>query len=240
MPTAVATELRISKGTTKVLVEEDAAHLSIRIEENATLTLCRVFAQKHPAHIDTTISVIQEKGSVFESHMFQLGEANVVQRIDVSMEGPDSQCHLNGLYVGHGDQRIENRTTIDHHAPRTLSRELYKGILDDKSQAVFEGLITVRPQAQKADSIQTNKNLLLSDAARANSNPELKIFANDVKCKHGATIGQIDSAQLFYLRSRGIPFAEARKVLIYAFASEMIDQVRDEALRKTLQRHLHV
>jgi Fe-S cluster assembly protein SufD len=180
------------------------------------------------------LEVEVRRAASFQSHVFLFEGAQIRNTIHVRMAGEDAECLLEGLYVGSGSRVIENHTLIDHQKPRGTSRELYKGILDGRSRGLFDGLIIVQKEAQKTDSAQTNKNLLLSAEAKAVSNPELKIFAHDVKCRHGSTIGQIDAAQLFYLRSRGVPQAEARRLLIYAFASEMIEQVEIPALRDIL------
>jgi Fe-S cluster assembly protein SufD len=188
--------------------------------------------QQATHHSYTEVDV--QKAASFQSHVFLFEGAQIRNTIHVRMSGEDADCLLEGLYVGSGTRVIENHTLIDHQKPRGTSRELYKGILDGRSRGLFDGLIVVQKAAQKTDSAQTNKNLLLSTEAKAVSNPELKIFANDVKCKHGSTIGQIDAAQLFYMRSRGVPLAEARRLLVYAFASEMINQVEVPALRDIL------
>jgi len=180
------------------------------------------------------LEVDVRKSASFQSHVFLFEGAQIRNTIHVRMTGEDADCLLEGLYVGSGKRVIENHTLVDHQKPRGTSRELYKGILDGQSRGVFDGLVIVQKEAQKTDSAQTNRNLLLSTEAKAVSNPELKIFANDVKCKHGSTIGQIDAAQLFYMRSRGVPLAEARRLLVYAFASEMINQVEVPALREIL------
>ena len=163
-----------------------------------------------------------------------MGGAKTRNTIQVRLARENAECVLNGLYVGRGQQVIETHTLIEHQKPHGSSREFYKGILDDEAQGVFDGLIIVAKDAQKTDSAQSNKNLLLSPKAKAHSVPELKILANDVKCKHGSTIGQLDPHQLFYLRSRGIPYAEARRVLINAFASEMIELIEIPELRASL------
>jgi Fe-S cluster assembly protein SufD len=180
------------------------------------------------------IEVDVRKAASFQSHVFLFEGAQIRNTIHVRLSGEDANCLLEGLYVGSGKRVIENHTLIEHRKPRGTSRELYKGILDGQSRGLFDGLIVVQKEAQKTDSVQSNKNLLLSTEAKAVSNPELKIFANDVKCKHGSTIGQIDAGQLFYLRSRGVPQAEARRLLVYAFAGEMIEQVELPALREIL------
>ena len=138
------------------------------------------------------------------------------------------------LYVVSGRQHIDNYTTLDHAQPHTASREFYKGVLDEKSSGVFHGRIIVRPGAQKTDAKQSNKNLLLSDDATINTKPQLEIYADDVKCTHGATIGQIDPEAVFYLRSRAIGKDEARRMLTYAFANDIIGRIKYEPLASRL------
>jgi Fe-S cluster assembly protein SufD len=133
---------------------------------------------------------------------------------------------------------VDNHTTIDHAKPHGSSRELYKGILDGKAHAVFNGRILVRQDAQKTDSKQTNKNLVLSDDATIDTKPELQIFADDVRCTHGATIGQLDAESLFYLQSRGIGRSDARRLLTYAFAQDVVDRIKVRSLRDSLERIL--
>jgi len=178
------------------------------------------------------------KAGVFQSHVFEMTGGRVRHTIHVRLEGEGAECSLNGLYLATNQEQVENHTLIDHVLPHGTSREFYKGILDGHSRSVFDGLVIVRQGAQKTDSVQTNKNLLLSAKAQAQSNPELKILANDVKCKHGATIGQLDPNQLFYFRSRGIPEADARRLLVFAFASEMIQLVEIAPLRDALEKML--
>jgi hypothetical protein len=161
--------------------------------------------------------------------------------------GPQrSQCHssegtdatLNGLYLVNGAQHVDNHTSIDHAKPHGTSHELYKGILDGKASAVFNGRIIVRKDAQKTDSKQTNKNLVLSDEAVIDTKPELQIFADDVRCTHGATIGQLDAESLFYLQSRGIGKHDARSLLTYAFAQDIVDRIKFNRLKDSLERFL--
>jgi Fe-S cluster assembly protein SufD len=141
---------------------------------------------------------------------------------------------LNGLSLGTGQQLIDNHTTIDHAKPNCPSHELYKSILDQKSRGVFNGKIFVRKDAQKTDAKQTNKTLLLSDEATIDTKPQLEILADDVKCTHGATVGQLDANQIFYLRSRGFSKDQARDVLTTAFANDVIDRISNEQLRERL------
>jgi Fe-S cluster assembly protein SufD len=147
-----------------------------------------------------------------------------------------SEATLNGLYLVGGTQHVDNQLTVDHAQPNACSHELYKGILDGKATAAFNGRILVRRDAQKTDARQTNKNLLLSDDAVVNTKPELQILADDVRCTHGATIGRLDDEAAFYLQSRGIGKAEARSLLTYAFAQDVIDRVRIPSLRSALER----
>ena len=204
------------------------------LTEGATLNHYKLVHEGPQAAHHSFVEVDVQKAASFQSHVFLFEGAQIRNTIHVRLSGEDADCLLEGLYVGSGSRVIENHTLVDHQKPRGTSRQLYKGILDGQSRGLFDGLVVVQREAQKTDAVQTNRNLLLSTEAKAVSNPELKILANDVKCKHGSTIGQIDAAQLFYMRSRGVPQAEARRLLVYAFASEMIEQVEVPALREIL------
>src|SRR5262249_34981554 len=151
--------------------------------------------------------------------------------INAVLDAEGIVCTLNGLYLVDGKRLVDNHTAIDHARPHCESHELYKGILDDQGRGVFNGKIFVRPDAQKTDAKQTNQVLLLSDEATINTKPQLEIFADDVKCTHGATIGQLSADQLFYLRARGIGLAEAQAILIHAFASDIVERIAIEPLR---------
>jgi Fe-S cluster assembly protein SufD len=173
----------------------------------------------------------------YSTHSISLGAALARHDSNATLsEGTDAV--INGLYIVNGSQHVDNHTTIDHAMPHATSHELYKGILDGRAQAVFNGKIIVRKDAQKTDSKQTNKNLVLSDEAVINTKPELQIWADDVRCTHGATIGQLDAEMLFYLRSRGIGAAEARSLLIYAFAQDIVDRIKVPPLRDSLEKFL--
>ena len=208
--------------------------LAITVGENARLTHYKIVQPGTQGIHQSLAEVDVARGAAYRSHVFLLGGAQVRNTIHVRLNGENAECVLNGLYMASGEQKMETHTLIDHLKPHGTSREFYKGILDDRAQGVFDGLIVVQKDAQKTDSIQSNKNLLLSATAKATSNPELKILANDVKCKHGATIGQLSADQLFYLRSRGISAPEARRLLVHAFASEMIDLVENDHIKGTL------
>jgi Fe-S cluster assembly protein SufD len=172
------------------------------------------------------------------SHSIALGGALVRNDVNIVLDGEGAEGTINGLYVVRGRQHVDNHTSIDHAKPHCSSRELYKGVLDGQSRAVFNGRIRVRKDAQKTDSKQTNKNLLLSDEALVNSNPQLEIYADDVKCTHGATIGQLDENALFYLQSRGIGDEAARHLLTYAFAGDIVERIKVPSLRHRLDELL--
>ena len=185
-----------------------------------------------------TLTVRQARGSRFASQNVAFGGALARTEITAVLDGEGAECALNGLFVGRGRQHLDTRTIIDHATPHTTSRELYKGVMDGASRGVFHGTIVVRPDAQKTDAVQTNKNLLLSREALVNSTPALEIFADDVKCKHGSTTGQLDAAALFYLRSRGIGEAEARALLTWAFAADVAEKIRVPGIRRRVETEL--
>jgi Fe-S cluster assembly protein SufD len=206
----------------------------IAIGDGASVDYTKVQRESHQAYHVAALQVRQGRDSAFRSHSIALGAA--ISRNDAGTElaGEGAETTMNGLFEGTGRQLVDNHTTIDHHSPRTTSRELYKGILGGQSRGVFDGRIVVRKDAQKTNAMQASRNLLLSKEALVNTKPQLEILANDVKCKHGATIGQLDENVLFYLRSRGIGLVEARRLLVHAFAGEILDQVAVEAVRAQL------
>ena len=174
----------------------------------------------------------------FSDHSIALGAALSRNDIDVRFEAEGGDCVLNGLFVLDGRRVADTHSRIDHAKPHCSSRQLYKGIVDGQARGVFNGLVVVRPGAQKTDAVQTNQNLLLSREALVHSTPQLEILADDVKCKHGSTTGQLDPVALFYLRSRGIGEAAARSLLTWAFASDLVRKMEIEPLRRTVERHL--
>lgn len=185
-------------------------------------------------HVATT-HVRLERATNFSSQSISIGGAIVRNDANAVFGGEGAEATLDGLYLARGRQLVDNHTAIDHALPNCASREVYKGVLDGRARGVFNGKVFVRADAQKTDGKQTNKNLLLSEHASIDTKPQLEIFANDVKCTHGATIGQIDENALFYLRSRGIGRETARSLLIYAFATEITHKVPVEALRVRLE-----
>jgi Fe-S cluster assembly protein SufD len=170
----------------------------------------------------------------FSSHSIATGARLSRNNIRTTLEGEGIEAVLNGVYITNGDQLADHHMIVDHAKPNCASHEYFNGILAGKSKGVFHGRILVRPDAQKTDAKQTNKNLLLSDEASADTKPQLEIYADDVKCTHGATIGQLNDESIYYLRSRGIGLETARRMLIHAFAGEIIDRVKHDALREEL------
>jgi Fe-S cluster assembly protein SufD len=185
-----------------------------------------------------TVHVRQQRASRFASHWVSLGGKLVRNEVNVSLEGEGCECTLDGLYLADGQRHVDNRTRIDHAAPHCHSFERYKGILDDRARGVFCGKIYVHQDAQKTDAKQGSQVLLLSDEAKIDAKPQLEIYADDVKCTHGATVGQIDPEALFYLRSRGIDQTTARNLLIYAFANEVVGRIGLDSVRNHLETTL--
>ncbi len=179
------------------------------------------------------------RGGNFEHHYFGFGGALVRSNLHTVLDDEHAECTMNGVFIPMDRQHMDHHTVIDHAKPHCNSHELYKGILLDSARGVFSGRIIVREDAQKTDARQSNNNLLLSDDAQIDTRPQLEIWADDVKCTHGATIGRIDEDALFYLRSRGIPEEQANNIISYAFASELLSHVKLAALREHLDHVIH-
>jgi len=206
----------------------------ILVGEGAVVDHYKIQQESVSAFHFATMQAQVGRSANFSSHSISLGGALARNDAGVVLsEG--AEATLNGLYIVNGTQHIDNHTVIDHAKPHGTSHELYKGILDGKANAVFNGRIIVRKDAQKTDSKQTNKNLVLSDEAVINTKPELQILADDVRCTHGATIGQLDAESLFYLRSRGIGKEAARSLLTYAFAQDIVDRIKVPSLKDSLE-----
>jgi len=169
-------------------------------------------------------------------HSFALGARLSRNNIRALLAGEGLECILNGLYLSRGEQLADHHMIVEHAQPRCASHEYFNGILDDKSRGVFHGRIYVHPAAQKTDAKQTNKNLLLSNNATADTKPQLEIYADDVKCTHGATVGQLNPESIFYLRTRGMSEDSARRMLIHAFAGEIIERIRCEPARAVIDQ----
>ncbi len=177
------------------------------------------------------LQVSQQKNTLINNFTVTTGGKLVRNDLQYRLDDINCESHMFGLYIGSGSQHIDNHTLVDHAMPQCFSNEFYKGIMAGQSAGVFNGKIIVRKDAQKTNAYQSNKNILLSDEARINTKPQLEIFANDVKCSHGATTGQLDEEALFYLRSRGIGAAEAKVMLTTAFATDVLENIKSEEIK---------
>ncbi len=182
----------------------------------------------------STLRLQQDRSASVASHSVLLGGGLVRNNVHPVLAGEGGDCLINGLFLGRGRQHLDNYMLVEHASPHCDSRQFYNGILDDQSRGVFHGRIIVHKDAQKTDAKQTNRNLLLSDEAQIDTKPQLEIYADDVKCTHGATIGQIEEEALFYMRSRGLAESEARALLLFAFASESLDRMKAGPVRDYL------
>jgi Fe-S cluster assembly protein SufD len=210
----------------------------LHLEPGAVIRHVRLQEESREARHIAVQTSRQARDSRLESIAINIGSG--LARVDVGAEllGEGADCVLNGLYVVDGTQHVDTSMRVRHAVPHCSSHELYKGILDGSSRAVFNGRIIVDPGAQKTDAIQSNRNLLLSSGALVNSNPQLEIFADDVRCTHGSTVGRLDEEAVFYLRSRGIGRAAAESLLTYAFAAEIVQMVPVAEVRERLEQHL--
>ena len=228
---------------TFVSLEEDTTFTNTVSEivagEGALVDYCKVQQESDASFHYARVQVQQARSSSVTTHSIQLGGALTREEVQAVLGGEGAESLLHGLYVISGRQHVDNHTVIDHAKAHCSSREVYKGVLEGKSQGVFNGKIIVRPDAQKTDSKQSNKNLLLSEDAIINTKPQLEIFADDVKCTHGATVGQIDPEAVFYLRSRGIAMDDAKKLLTFAFANDVMERIKFQPLRERLAERLY-
>ncbi|MGQ0642461.1 MAG: Fe-S cluster assembly protein SufD [Gemmatimonadaceae bacterium] len=208
----------------------------VAVADGATLNHYKVQREGDRAQHIGTIEVRQGRDSHYNSFSFAIGAELSRTNIYTLLGGEGSGCTLNGLYMFDGMQHGDHQTRIEHAEPNCFSREIYKGILDGESHGVFNGKVYVHPVAQKTDGKQTNNTLLLSERAKIDTKPQLEIFADDVKCTHGATVGRIDELALYYMKSRGIGHETARKLLTYAFAAEVLETIELEPLRDGLER----
>jgi Fe-S cluster assembly protein SufD len=234
-PNATATVIETYASATDSVYFTNAV-TEVTVGEGATLRHYKMQREAPRAFHIGTIEVQQRRDSHYVS--FSLATGGELSRTNVytTLDGEGSGATLNGLYMLDSEQHCDHQTQIVHAQPNTFSRELYKGILDGRSHGVFNGKVYVRPIAQKTDGKQTNNTLLLSETAHVDTKPQLEIFADDVKCTHGATVGQIDQAALFYLKSRGIANSPARRLLTYAFAADVLETIEVDAVREGLER----
>ncbi len=214
-----------------------AAVTEVFVEKNASLTLYKMQSEGSKAYHFGGTYVKQARDSRFTHHNFAFGA--LLARNDVHTDlDIASECELNGLYLGVKRQHIDNHTRINHLKPHAISRELYKGVLNQRARGVFQGMVYVAEDAQKTDSAMNNRNLLLSNDAEADAKPQLEIYADDVKCAHGVTVGQLEEKSIFYLQSRCIDEETARNMLTFAFANEMADKVKLKVLKDVLLEEL--
>ena len=234
----------VGAGSRLTLVEAyagsgDAVHCTnavteIVLEDDAELDHYRLVREGGGTFHLGTVQVHQSCNSRYRSHSVTTGGAMTRVELNALLDGEGADCLLQGLYVAGGSEHVDSRTAIEHVKPHGTSSELYKGVLNDRARAVFNGKIVVRKEAQKTDARQSNRNLMLSRDAEIDSKPQLEILADDVRCAHGTTIGQLEEDEMFYLRSRGLDAALARKLLVHGFASEILDGVAIEPLRDGL------
>ena len=206
---------------------------------NSTIAHYMVERESLDAFNISTLRMQQERSANVASHSLLLGGGLVRNNVHPVLAGEGGECLINGIFVGDGHQHLDNYMHVEHASPHCSSRQFYNGILDGHAHGVFHGRIVVHKDAQKTDAKQTNRNLLLSDDAQIDTKPQLEIYADDVKCTHGATIGQIEENALFYLRSRGIDEISARKLLLQAFASECLERMRPGVARTHAERLIH-
>ena len=214
---------------TEVILEEQAIIDSYRIQNECD----------HAYQVNTT-QVHQRKNSNYTSNTYTFNGALVRNNLNVVIGGQYAEAHLNGLFVANGNQLVDNHTLVDHQQANCNSNELYKGVINDKATAVFNGKIYVRKDAQKTNAYQSSKNILLSDDGTINTKPQLEIYADDVKCSHGTSTGKIDEEAMFYLKSRGIGEENAKRLLMHAFAGEVIEKIKIESLKDYLEELINI
>jgi Fe-S cluster assembly protein SufD len=216
-----------TEGFTDVVTE-------VKLDEKATLNHFKLQHESLAHYHIATLASKQAAGSNWHTNNISLGGKLARNDIHSQLLGEEAHVTLNGLYLVTGEQHVDNHTRIDHAVPNTTSDEVYKGVLDGNSHAVFNGKVNVHKDAQKTDSSQSNKNLLLSRSCEIDTKPELEIYADDVKCAHGSTVGQIDEQHLFFLRARGLDETAARSLLTYAFAVDVLQRIKSAPMRQAL------
>ncbi len=209
--------------------------MEIIIEQDANVSYYKIQNDESQASQVSTTHIRQIGKSVVNTVTISLNGGIVRNNLHAILEAPHAEAHLYGLYFQQGQSHIDNHTIVDNAVPNCLSNELYKGILNDNATGVFNGKIFVRKDAQKTNAFQSNKNILLSDTAGINTKPQLEIFADDVKCSHGCTVGTLDEEGLFYLQSRGIPYKTAISLLLQGFAMDILEKIQSEAIRSYVQ-----
>jgi Fe-S cluster assembly protein SufD len=210
----------------------------IVVDKHAIVDHYKIQDENELGYLMNTTQIIQQKQSVFSTHTFTLSGSLVRNNLTVVLDDEHIESHLNGLYLTNENQVVDNHTVVDHRKPNCNSNEFYKGIIDGKSTATFNGKIFVRKDAQKTNAFQSNKNILLSEDGTINTKPQLEIYADDVKCSHGSTTGKLDADSIFYLRARGLSTESAKRLLMHAFASEVVATIKIEALREYVEERI--
>ena len=205
------------------------------LQDNAVAYYHKIQDESPTAYHTGNTYVYQSANSLFQAVTVTLEGAMIRNNLNISLGAEGCETHMYGLYMLNGKAHVDNHTAVDHQKPNSFSNELYKGIMDDASHGVFNGKIYVRPDAQQTNAFQSNRNILLTDTASIDTKPQLEIWADDVKCSHGATTGQIDAEQLFYLRARGLDKVQARALLLQAFAGDVVQNIKSDALRERLE-----
>jgi Fe-S cluster assembly protein SufD len=237
--------LRLEQGASATVLEH---HVAMGASPNLTNVVCQAELAEQASLNHIRLQLLDEQGylvsrndlsqmedSRYHSWSFDLGSRMARHDTNVSLKGERASCDLQGVFALSGKRHVDQHSRVDHIAPNTISNEVFKGVLDGQSRGVFNGKVVVHPGADGTDARQSNANLLLSDKAEIDTKPELEIYADDVKCAHGATVGELDANQLFYLRSRGISEVQARAMLIQAFCREVIDHIEIEPLRAYIE-----
>jgi Fe-S cluster assembly protein SufD len=204
------------------------------VKEKSRLEYCKIQNDNGKSYQVTNTVIHQSDNSLLNTFTLTLNGQLVRNNLGIIIDGEHCESHFYGLYLVNGNTLADNHTVVDHKKPNSFSNEMYKGIMDGNSKGVFNGKIFVRPHAQKTNAFQSNRNILVSDSATINTKPQLEIWADDVKCSHGCTSGQLDDEALFYLRSRGIAAPIAKAMLLYAFAGEVLAPIQDETLKSYL------
>jgi Fe-S cluster assembly protein SufD len=206
----------------------------ISVARNASINYCKLQNHHRNIIIHDGLKVKQERDSRFYSNVYTFSGKKIRNNIDISIDDENCESHMHGLYLLDGNTHVDNHTSVDHKVPNCFSNEVYKGIVDGKSRAVFNGKIFVRPNAQQTNAFQSNNNISLSDLATINTKPQLEIWADDVKCSHGCTIGQLDEEALFYLRTRGLDEKTAKSMMLIAFAEDTFEYIPFDFLKEEI------
>lgn len=225
--TIASTAKTFNNTVTELVIDEQAVVNHYQIEDEGDF-----------GHLVNTTQTYQKAKSVFSTHVFTLSGNFVRNNLNMVLDDERIESHLYGLYLTNNHQVVDNHTLVDHRKPNCNSNELYKGIIEDKSSATFNGKIFVRKDAQQTNAFQSNKNILLSDDGTINTKPQLEIYANDVKCSHGTSTGKLDEDKIFYLRARGLSETSAKKMLMHAFASEVVETVKLDNLRDYIEENI--